>query len=149
MLFQNIKHNVRSLLRYKSFSIINLAGLSIGIAAVIIIFLIVNYENSFDKIHSDSNKIYRVVSKTENSNKINYGAALPYPLAKLLRSEIPGIAATEIHYVNEMNIRVGNQTPFNEKQVLFADSLFFKVFDFASVKDLWIRGNPATILNEP
>ena len=149
MFFQNIKHNIRSLWRYKSCSIINLAGLSIGIAAVIIIFLIVNYENSFDKYHSDNNNIYRVVSKTERADKINYQASVPYPLAKMLRNEIRGITTTEIHYVNEMNIRIGNQTPFNEKQILFADSLFFKVFDFAGIKNLWLKGNSETILNEP
>ncbi len=148
-MFQSIKHNIRSLWRYKSFSIINLAGLSIGIAAIIIIFMIVNNENSFDNYHSDNNTIYRVVSKTERADKINLQATVPYPLAKMLRNESGNITTTEIHYVNEMNIRVGDQTPFNEKQVLFADSMFFKVFDFAAVKNLWVQGNIATVLNEP
>ena len=49
----SLKRIVRSLWRYKSFSIINFLGLSIGIAAIMILFLIANYEKSFDKLHSD------------------------------------------------------------------------------------------------
>ena len=145
----NFKYIFRSLWRHKSFSFINLAGLSIGIAAITVIVLIVNYENSFDKFHSEKNNIYRVVSKTSRADKINYGASVPFPLARMLRNEMPGIAASEIQFVKDMNIRIGNQTPFSENNILFADSLFFKVFDFGGIKNFWIRGNPATVLNEP
>ncbi|HET6996549.1 MAG TPA: ABC transporter permease [Chitinophagaceae bacterium] len=149
MSLQNIKQIVRSLWRYKSFSVINLLGLSLGIAAIIVIFLLVNYENNFDKFHKDDNNIYRVVAKNEAKETSAYSAAVPYSLAKLLRTELPGLPATEIHYVNDMNIRIGNNSPFSQKQVLFGDSLFFKVFDYSSIKNFWITGNPETALNEP
>ena len=48
MIFQNIKQIFRSPWRHKSFSLVNIAGLSIGIAAIIVIFLIADYEKSFD-----------------------------------------------------------------------------------------------------
>ncbi len=70
MLINNLKQIVRSLLRYKGFTFINLVGLSIGIAATIIIFLISNFENSFDKIHSDSKNLYRVVTKAKQANEL-------------------------------------------------------------------------------
>ena len=68
MIYQYIKQIFRSLWRYKSFSFINIAGLSIGIAAVIIIFLITDYEKSFDTFHSGNN-IYRVVSNSGSGFK--------------------------------------------------------------------------------
>jgi len=52
MFVHSLKQIFRSLWKYKSFSLINLLGLSIGIAAVILIFMIAGYEKSFDQFHS-------------------------------------------------------------------------------------------------
>ena len=147
MIFQNIKQIFRSLWRYKSFSLINIAGLSIGIAAIIIIFLIADYEKSFDTFHTGNN-IYRVVSERPGVAKDDYSAVVPYTVGRLLRNELPGIQATQVHYVNEMNIKVGTHTPINEKNIVFADSLFFNVLDFGKIKNFWLRGS-AAVLNEP
>ena len=73
---------------------------------------------------------------------------MPYTIARLLRNELPGIQATQLHYVNEMNIKVGTHTPINEKNIVFADSLFFNVSDFGKIKNFWLRGS-AAVLNEP
>src|SRR4051812_31052874 len=131
MLTHGLKQIVRSLWKYKSFSIINLLGLSIGIAAVLLIFLIADYEKGFDKLHRDGKNIYRVVSRAERGGKERLAASVPYPAARLLRNEHPGLQATEIHFANEANIKIGNQSPFSEKNIIFADSLFFNVFDFS------------------
>lgn len=141
MFLQNLKQIFRGLWRYKSFSIINLLGLSIGIAAVILLFLLTAYENNFDNFHSSGNKVYRVVTKRERGGENNFQATVPYPLARLLRNDMPGLPATEIHYVNDMSVKIGDRTPFNEKKILFADSMFFTVFDFAGIKNFWLRGN--------
>ncbi len=117
MLFHNLKQILRSLWRYKSFSIINFLGLSLGVTAIIIIFLIVDYERAFDSFHSNEN-IYRVVAKRDRADGINYSAAVPYSLAKLLRAESAAGVATEIHYMQNMNIKVGNNPPFIEKKIL-------------------------------
>jgi len=150
MQLPNIKQIVRSLWRYKSFSLINLAGLTLGIAAVIVIFLLVNYENNFDKFHAEDKNIYRVVAK-ENavSEKLDYQATVPYPLARMLRTELPGLQATEIHYVNDINVRIAGHSPFSQKQVVFADSMFFKVFDYSRIANFRIKGNKEMVLNEP
>ncbi|MBD0352788.1 MAG: ABC transporter permease, partial [Flavisolibacter sp.] len=145
----NLRHIVRSLWRYKSFTVINLLGLSIGIAAAVLLFLIAQYENSFDKQHSGAEQLFRVVRKDPRPDKDEYDAHVPYPLARLLRSEYAGAQATELGYFRDMNVRIGNHTPFEEKNVLFADSLFFQVLDFARVKNFWIMGNPQTALAEP
>ena len=149
MLLHNFKQIVRSLLRYKVFTLINLIGLSIGIAATIIIFLISNFENRFDRFHSDSKNIYRVITKAKQANEEVFNAHVPYPTAKFLRNEYSGGQVTQIHFGEDMNVRIGKEEPFEEQNIVFADSLFFKVLDFSGIKKFWIIGNPATALMEP
>ena len=149
MLHHTFKQIIRSLWRHKSFTLINLLGLSIGIAAVVLIFLIADYEKSFDSFHSDSEQLYRVVSKTERADKIEYDANVPYPTGRFLREEYPGVQATQLHFSTKMSVRIGNEEPFREKEVVFADSLFFKILDFGSIEDFWISGNQGTALTRP
>lgn len=56
---------LRNFQRNKIFSLINIAGLAIGISASLVIYLIVQHEFNFDKFHKDGDRIYRVVSKME------------------------------------------------------------------------------------
>ncbi|ANE49740.1 ABC transporter permease [Flavisolibacter tropicus] len=149
MFFRNIKQIFRSLWRHKSFTLINLLGLSIGIAAVVIIFLIVKHENSFDKFLGDRNSIYRVVTKQSREDKIEYEAETPYPTARFLRNEMASMPITQIHFSDNANVRIGNQDPFEEKNIIFADSLFFSVFDFSGIEKFWLKGNQAKALNAP
>ena len=145
----SLKRIVRSLWRYKSFSIINFLGLSIGIAAIMILFLIANYEKSFDKLHSDRDNIYRVVGQREQGGDAIFESAVPYPTAKFLRAEYSGVIATQINFDNDRDIKIGDQAPFAEKNIVFADSLFFKVMDYSSIKNFWLSGNPADAMTGP
>lgn len=149
MITHNLKQIFRSLWKYKSFSIINLLGLSIGIAAVVLIFLIADYEKNFDRFYASAKNIYRVVSEAKRETKNPFEATAPYPMAKMLRNEYPGLKACEIHYANDANVRIGNQTPFAEENVVFADSLFFSVFDFSSIKNFVVTGDPVKALSAP
>src|SRR6476620_3594579 len=149
MFIRNNKQIFRSLWRHKSFTLINLLGLSIGIAAVVTIFLIVKHENSFDNFLADRNAIYRVVTKQNREDKIDYEAETPYPTARFLRNEVAGTPITQIHFSNDANIRIGHQDPFEEKNIVFAASLFFSVFDFSGIKKFWLKGNPTKALNAP
>jgi putative ABC transport system permease protein len=149
MISQNLKQIWRSLIRYKSFSIINLLGLSIGIASVVLIFLISDYENRFDDFHANRTSIYRVVSRSEREGKRVYEATVPYPTARFLRNEFPGVVASEIHYSRDVTVRISNRSPFNEKKVLFADSVFLNVFDFKGIGNFSVSGNPVAALSAP
>ncbi|MEO5782229.1 MAG: ABC transporter permease, partial [Ginsengibacter sp.] len=128
---------------------INLLGLSLGIASVLVIFMIADYEKSFDNFHSVGKNIYRVVTKSDEAGKDTYQATLPNPVSRFLRIENPGIVATQIHYAKKTNVRIGNQTPFVENNIVFADSLFFKVFDFGKIKKFNITGDPSMALSAP
>ena len=149
MLIHSLKQIIRSLWKYKSFSIINLLGLSIGIAVVALIFLIASYEKNFDQFHTDGKNIYRVVNKAERGGKDRYEATVPYPTAKFLRNEYPGLQVTQIHFADDANVRIGNQSPFVEKNIVFADSLFFDVFDFSDIKKFQLAGDLVKALSVP
>src|SRR5215211_7598 len=149
MIVHSLKQIFRSLWKYKSFSIINLLGLSIGIAAVLLIFMIGDYENSFDRFHTNGDKIFRVVSHAKKGGKDQYEATVPNPTGKFLRTEFSGLKATQIYYIGDANIRIGHQSPFEEKNIMFADSLFFSVFDFGAIKGFALRGDAVQALATP
>ena len=149
MLYFSLKQIIRNLWKHKSFTLINLLGLSLGIAAVVVLFLIANFEKTFDNLHTKSGNIYRVVSKTKRADKVEYGATVPYPTGGYLQGKIPGITATQISFSEEMQVQVEKQDPFMQKNVVFADSLFFDVFDFGKIENFWISGNPHKALGSP
>src|SRR5262245_59087137 len=76
----------RNLRRYKTYSIINIMGLSTGIAAAILIFTLVRYHLSFDNFHPDKDRIYRIVTETHDG-MVNYDQAVPAPLGAAFRND--------------------------------------------------------------
>lgn len=135
---------LRNFIRNKNYTLINILGLSVGITSCIVIFLIVKYDLSFDRFHSQADRIYRVVQETDNSTGIEYSSAIPYPFADAFRndfSEVPLV--TQMHYQEEVLVKA-NDEKLKVDHVLFADSLFFDVFDFKV-----LSGNPRKELGEP
>jgi putative ABC transport system permease protein len=135
---------VRNLLRNRAYTLINITGLSIGVTSCIIIFLVFRYDLSFDTFHSQHKRIYRVVRDVKMSSGTVYNSAAPYTFPKAFRNDFEDIPLlTAIHYDFEMNVKVGVQK-HTVSNVIFADSLFFRVFDFKA-----LSGNPAAELAQP
>src|SRR5436309_12346655 len=84
----------RNFWRNKSFSVINVLGLSIGISASLIIFFIVYYEFSYDKFEKDSDRIYRVVLDAKFDGAEGHSAAVHAPLAGAIQKEVTGVELT-------------------------------------------------------
>src|SRR3954452_13603451 len=82
---------IRNFWRNKTFSIINVLGLSIGISAALVIFLIVYYELSFDKFEKDRDRVYRIVLDLQFNSVEGHSAAVPAPLSTTLQKEVTGI----------------------------------------------------------
>lgn len=133
----------RNFLRNRNYSLINILGLSIGLTACIVIFLLIAYEVKFDKFHSQYDRIYRVVRDVESASGMEYDATTPYPFAQAFRNDFPDVPlVTQLHFQGSGFITVGTEK-FEIEDVLFADSLFFDVFDFRIVS-----GNPQVDLGE-
>ena len=144
MLANYIKVSYRNLTKYKSFTLINILGLSVGLSGVIFIAMFVLNEMSFDRYIKNAERIYRIgVKRNINENEINQ-AVTAAPLAPALIRENPKvIAAVRIARFGDWLVRYNNKK-FNEPHFLFADSSFFDVFSF-----LMIMGNPEQALSKP
>src|SRR5882757_9734640 len=80
----------RTLLRNTLYFFINILGLAIGISACLVIFLIVNFELSFDRFHPDRERIYRVYSEFKGDyNGFNRGVSAAFPVAS--KTELSGV----------------------------------------------------------
>ena len=84
--FKTAWQNLRS---HKSYVVINTIGLAVGIAACLLVFLLIQYETSFDNFHKNKERIYRVVSATKTRNGMDYSKGSAFPVAVALRTDYP------------------------------------------------------------
>ncbi len=132
MLSNYIKVAIRNLLRQKGFSFINIFGLALGISCTALIGMWVSDELSYDRFHTDYDRIYRVTA-TLPEMKV-HAAVSPAPLALALKNEIPEVdEAVRISSINRDLVQVGD-VKFEEKGLIYADSNFFRVFTFPFIK---------------
>ncbi|MDX1637317.1 MAG: ABC transporter permease, partial [Balneolaceae bacterium] len=133
---------LRTLKRNAGYSSINIIGLAAGLACCILIYLFVNLELSYDHFHSKHDRIYRVAIDITQSGQTRALAWSSPPLAEALVTDFPSVEqAVRIHQQSG-TVRQGDRQ-FVEN-IYFADSTFFRVFDFALQ-----RGDPQTALLGP
>src|SRR5215203_3088825 len=85
---------LRNFWRNKTFSVINVLGLSIGISAALVMFLIVYYEFTFDSFQPDSERIYRVVLDAKFNGTEGHSTGVPAPLGNAIQTEMTGVDLT-------------------------------------------------------
>lgn len=146
LVFSYLTTSLRNLLRQKTYLVINLAGLSVGIAAYMVIMLYVTHERSFDKHIEQGDNIFRVVEVQNEPGVGNQHVAITMgPLARELKNTFPQIKET-VRFMPPFNISsVGNGDKlFRERNMMYTDPSVFSMF---SVKLL--KGNPSTALKLP
>lgn len=127
-----LKVAYRYLAKHKAYTILNIVGLAVGIAAVILIMLFVRSEWSFNKMHSQGDRIHRAWLMEHYQGEIFNNTATPIPLAPLLAANLPEVeAATRITEISAPIIHQGNT--FNYA-VTMVDSTLFEIFDFELLK---------------
>jgi putative ABC transport system permease protein len=133
----------RSLIANKTFSSINISGLSLGIACSLLIFLWVNDEISVDKFHAHSDRLFLMYENESIDGKMVSGYWTPGLLAQELKKKIP-----EVQYATDMYSHEGTNFEAGDKRLkedgMDADSDFFKMFSYPL-----LQGDPATALNTP
>ncbi len=139
-MFKNyFKTAFRSLTRHRSYTIINIAGLAVGIAVCMMIFIIIQFQTSFDNFHAKKDRIYRVLTEYHHSEdgNITYGKDVPFPLPAALKTSFPQaeqVAPIFASHEDVLLIPDDNGTTvktFKEKKgVFFTAPAFFKIFDF-------------------
>ncbi|MBK8883083.1 MAG: ABC transporter permease [Bacteroidales bacterium] len=134
----------RNMRKQRGYLLLNIGGLAIGLTSFLFITLYVMHELSYDRFHNNYENIYRVKVVGVLSGGVLDQAVTCAPMAHALVSDYPEILiSTRVTRMGAWLIQFG-ENRFNEDGLLFADSTFFKVFDFKLLK-----GDPNTALERP
>ena len=142
---------LRTFRRNKTFSFINIIGLSIGISASLVIFLLVQYDFTFDKFEKDSSRIYRIVAHGKNNGGTWQNGCLAEPMGAAAKKDVSGLeivapirtldgTRVTIPYPNVNNPVVLRK----QKDILVADANYFNLLGYT-----WLAGSPATATQQP
>lgn len=140
----------RNFWRHKLFTLINVIGLSIGISAALVIYLLVHYDFTFDKFHKDGDRIYRVVTNFSFSGSPGNNPGICGPLPWAVKNEATGLQqAAPIFRLSQPNVTVPNGNKASSRfkiqdNVIVADSDYFKLFEYK-----WLAGSAKSALNAP
>lgn len=136
---------IRNLFRKnRYFTLINILGVAIGLAGVLLATLFVVDEYSFDKYHKKADRIYRIaLDFTSKGNTVNW-ARTSAPIGHYLKGVYPGIEnVVRLRKNPGTDLLSNHEIKFYEEKIFFADSTLFKVFDFTLS-----QGNPRFALQE-
>ena len=141
-----LKTTLRNIKKHFGYSLINIMGLAIGMACCILILLFVFDELSYDKFHTNHDRIYRVTRQWFNEDgvsSLHLGQVAP-PIGPLLENDFPEIVHA-VRIIRASELLVGrNANFFEEPRFFFAEEDFFNVFSYEM-----IAGDPATALRAP
>jgi putative ABC transport system permease protein len=149
---------IRKLWKHKVHSVINILGLTIGVASCLIIFLITHFELSYDRFHPGGDRIYRLFGEMTQNNQNGRGPhfSLPMPQPYTLRKEVKGFEAVSGFSTFWSKVVIPGKSRGTQKKefdfppdgasspIIITDAEYFQIFRYK-----WLAGNPATSLSDP
>ena len=155
IMFRNyLKIAFRNLWRHKTFSLINVLGLSIGISAALVIFLMTYYEFSFDRFIPDRERIYRIVLDINVNGNEGHSPGVQAPLGPAIQNEITGIeyVVPVFQFQGEATAKVsitkaGVDVPVvfkRQPRIVFTNTEYFYLLPYD-----WIAGSTRSAMLEP
>ena len=143
MLKNNLKVAFRNLRRSRSYALINVVGLSIGLACSFFILLFVLSEVRYDRFHEHGDRLYRVMRNAHFGDNVYTWSAVPRPLAEELERSYPEVEhAMLLTWQQSPLLTVGDRSVRAEGY--YAGPAFFQMFTFPL-----LEGDPATALSQP
>ena len=143
-MFKNyLKTAFRNLGKNKLYSGINIIGLTVGLAACLLIGVFIDHELSYDKFNTNAERIVRVTMEYNNAGTANTTATTGTKVGPQFKRVFPAVEEYVRGFISQGIIKYGEKV-FEEKRILFADEPFFKIFSFNLVD-----GNTATALDAP
>lgn len=126
--FRNFRKNL-------SHTLLNIAGLGLGLSCCLVVFTIIHFEYTFDDWHEKKDRIYRVTNTYHGDNRTSHGGIIPYPTGKAIRENVPDLElVVEFHGPQDGKLSFtdseGAFQVFREENVLMTDENFFEVLDF-------------------
>lgn len=134
----------RNLARQQGYTLINIIGLSVGLASALIIFMFVFEELNYDRFYAHSKNIYRAYLKGNIGSSAINGAWTPAPMAAALKNDFPEVQQSARLMDNENLLVSVDEKFYNIKHSLYVDSTFLRIFDLPL-----LSGEPAKVLAEP
>jgi putative ABC transport system permease protein len=139
-----LKITARRLLRQKRISLINIFGLSIGLAACLLIFLYVQQESSYDTYHPNAARVARLTTAIHGAGSDVDVALAPFPAATNLLHSFPEVeAVARVDDESNLVIKVGTEI-FGPKNFMYSEPAVFSVFGFT-----FLEGTSAGALSAP
>lgn len=129
MIKNYLKITWRTLLKYKAFTFINLAGLTLALTGCLLIGLFVLDEFKFDKFHVDADRVFRVYDKRTDDQGNTLLAATPPVFSNVLKKEFPEVESTLriMQVFDKLLFEVGDKKAYEENGI-FAEPAFFDMF---------------------
>ena len=145
MLKNYFKIALRNLRKHRGYTVINVAGLGIGLASCVLIFLYVQDELSYDRFHANAERIVRVaVDDIDANGNVSSFARVGAPWGPALVQDFPEVEmSVRFRFVGNVLFRRGDARVY-EGDGLYADPAVFDIFTLP-----FIQGNPETALAEP
>jgi putative ABC transport system permease protein len=135
----------RNLLRHKLFSLINILGLAIGIAACLIILRYTSFELSYDTFHEKGRRLYRVSVDGIKEGKVWVEDACGFNVSgEIMQADFPEVVDYTYMRLAEKAVFSYGNSQFRELDVGLAHAHFFTLFTFPLIK-----GSPETVLQKP
>ena len=148
MLQSYFKFAYRHLMKSKVFSLLNVTGLAVGLASAFLIIQYLDFELGYDQFHRNKNEIFRVsTDQYENGNLINSTAGTFYGAGAFMKENFPEVENVTRFYrwpANTGIVFMAGNTIYNERNYLFAEPDFFKVFP-----SMLLKGDPGKCLTDP
>jgi putative ABC transport system permease protein len=135
---------LRNLRKHKAYSLINIAGLAIGMACSILIFLWVRDELSFDGFHADAARIVRVYRDEGATTPGSSSALTSPPMAAAFKKDFPEVIKSTRFGTWQRRLVTSGNNNFTETGYMHADPDFFEIFSFPFVK-----GDPQSAFSNP
>lgn len=147
-MFRNYwKVAIRSLLKRKGFTLINILGLATGMAVCLLILLFIRHETGYDNFETGGDRIYRVVLERKYPGRSTSYAMIPQSIGPAIQKEFPEVECStgllDLTGNGNFLVRLGERN-FEEPRVLLADSLLFRVFQMRL-----LAGDTATAMQGP
>ncbi len=143
MIKNYIKIAFRNLWKHKSFSMINIIGLAVGMTACFLIFMFVKFELSYDKFNKNFDHIYRLNTDIKSPNEILHWSSASAPMGPALQADYPEVKANVRIFGAGFLVESKNEK-FQENNLAFTDPSIFKIFTFP-----FIEGTAENALKEP
>ena len=143
-MFRNyLKTAFRNLGKNKLYSGINIIGLTVGLAACLLIGVFINHELSYDEFNTNADRIVRVTMEYNNAGTVNRTATTGTKVGPQFKRTFPAVEEYSRAFLSQGIIKYGEKV-FDEQRILFADAPLFKIFSFNVVE-----GDAATALDAP